>query len=78
MGEYANEVRPAICFSEGQSCETCTRGTGRHIGALCPNLSADGLEQIFFRMYPDKGCLSALPLFAQSYFAATAPRLAAA
>jgi hypothetical protein len=58
-------AKPQDCQAEGLDCESCVRASARHVIQLCGHLPAERAAGMFFRIYPDVGCVPQARLFAK-------------
>jgi hypothetical protein len=64
-----NDIRPDSCLNEGLDCRTCTHTTASQIATVCPTLSPDAIQTVFFEIYRHPSCHPMCQAFEWAYLA---------
>lgn len=64
-----NDLRPDSCLNEGLDCRTCTHATASQIARICPTLTPDAIQSIFFETYRHTSCHPMCQAFEWAYMA---------
>lgn len=66
--------KPESCYAAGLECRSCVQRSAANLAQICLNLSAEGVRNSFFKVYPDHACLPMARTFVRAYRTAhTAP-----
>ncbi|HLK22604.1 MAG TPA: hypothetical protein VKT81_26845 [Bryobacteraceae bacterium] len=73
MDSMAMENWPESCSALGLDCGSCTRKAASSVASICAGLGSQGLQQIFFQLYPSPGCQPMATAFESAYIEASTP-----
>ena len=74
MEALLDDRGPGVCSPLGLDCHSCIERSAATVATICRGMTAEGVEKIFFQMYPSKGCAPMTMAFESAYFAASVPR----
>ena len=71
------ENSPESCSNMGLDCGTCIHRSAASLSAICLGLESAGVQQIFFQLYPSRGCHAMAEAFALAYQESSAVQIPA-
>ena len=74
--DLLTESSPETCLSLGLDCATCVHQAATTLAKICRTAEPQGIQRIFFQLYPSAGCRAMAHAFELAYREATTPHQA--
>ena len=71
--DLLTENSPETCLSLGLDCGTCVHQAAAMVAKICRTAEPQGIQRIFFQLYPSDGCRSMAHAFELAYREASMP-----